>query len=110
MQDVSCYFFGRIAKIVGQNKIRIQVPGNTVGDLLDQLCQLFPSLSPIIFNSSGKISVQVNILVNGHSVRLLQGRNTLLSSSDQIKIDRIDILETIGGGSFFTLKQAYEES
>ncbi len=98
MQDVTCFFFGRIAKEIGQNKIRIHIKGNTVGDLLDQLCRLFPNLSPIIFNSSGEISFQVNILVNGHSVRLLQGRNTLLSSSDQIKIDRIDILETVGGG------------
>ncbi|MFW9992588.1 MAG: MoaD family protein [Candidatus Odinarchaeota archaeon] len=96
--QVSCYFFGRIAKIVGKKHLEVQLVGETIGDLVKELCKNYPELTDVLITAQGELSVQVNILVNGHSVRLLKGIETPLRAIDEVKIDRIDILETIGGG------------
>ena len=99
MPTVTCYLYGRIARILGETSIEVSFKGSTVKDFLKKITDQKPQLNPILFNSEGQISVQVNILVNGHSVRLQNGLDTLLMDSDKIKIDRIDILETVGGGN-----------
>jgi len=83
---------------MGEKKILLDLKGTTINDLLAELCVKNEDLSKFLYDSSGNLPVQVNILVNGHSIRLLNGTDTVIRSDDRVKIDRIDILETIGGG------------
>ena len=101
---IDLYFYGRIASIVGQRHFEINFKGQTVGELLTELCEIYPQLNDVLFTSSNEIKFQVNILVNGHSVKLMKGRETSLVTGDKVTIERIDILETVGGG-WLRLKQ-----
>jgi len=38
------------------------------------------------------------MLVNGHSVKMLEGLRTPLLEHDMVTIDSVDVLEIVGGG------------
>lgn len=38
------------------------------------------------------------VLVNGHSIRMLEGLKTTLTDLDTVAIDSVDIMEIVGGG------------
>jgi hypothetical protein len=44
------------------------------------------------------LSPSLILLVNGHSVKMLEGLNTPLLEKDAITIDSVDIMEIVGGG------------
>ena len=44
------------------------------------------------------MSPSLILLVNGHSVKMLEGLNTPLLEKDAITIDSVDIMEIVGGG------------
>ncbi|MHA2296523.1 MAG: MoaD/ThiS family protein [Candidatus Hodarchaeales archaeon] len=96
--SISCHLYGQVAKAAGHKSLKLEFSGMTVGDLIEKLISLYPNLADLLYTPTREISVQVNILVNGHSIKLLKGRETPLRAIDDVKIDRIDIIETVGGG------------
>lgn len=80
----------------------IQLPGTVrnVGDLLEELTRrLGPEVRRYVFDrGTEELSPSLVVLVNGHSVRMLEGLNTPLLEKDDVTIDSVDIMEIVGGG------------
>lgn len=71
-----------------------------VGQLLQALIRkLGPEVARYIFHpGTRELSPRLIMLVNGHSIRMLEGLNTPLLEKDTITIDGVDIMEIVGGG------------
>jgi molybdopterin converting factor small subunit len=91
---------GRFRMAAGTDEI--EVP-NTVGNIAELLEQLTNKLGLDVRNymfeaGTGELSPRLIILVNGHSVKMLDGLRTHLAERDSITIDSVDIMEVVGGG------------
>jgi len=75
----------------GQSEVPVQ--GETVGEALDHLAVLYPSLKPHLFNGDGELRPFVNLFLNEDNVRDLQGVETRLDERD-----RLIIIPSIAGG------------
>jgi molybdopterin synthase sulfur carrier subunit len=87
--------FGTLRSIVGGSKdVEVRAQGTcTVLQVLGQLIAVYPSLEEKIFGGSGRLQGGVNILVNGRSVRFLDGLSTPLEEEDEIAL-----FPPLGGG------------
>jgi adenylyltransferase/sulfurtransferase len=75
----------------GNNEIAVQ--GSTVGEALDDLVALYPSLRPHLYNGEGKLRPFVNLFLGEENVKDLQGLATPVSQSD-----RLLLIPSIAGG------------
>jgi molybdopterin converting factor small subunit len=84
----------------GSEEIELPETVRNVGDLLDELARrLGPEARRLMFDpGTRELSPSVIILVNGHSVKMLEGLNTRLLEKDAVMIDSVDIMEIVGGG------------
>ena len=88
---------GRLMRAAGTEKIAIEEPVGTVGDLIGALVKMKPELAEFL-REDLVADGALFILVNGHSVKVMEGMKTKLLTGDVITIDRIDLLQAIGGG------------
>jgi molybdopterin converting factor small subunit len=70
----------------------IEVTGQTVGEVLDDLTRRFPDLRPHLFND-GKLRSFVNVFVGEEDVRYLDGLETPITEND-----RLLIVPSVAGG------------
>jgi molybdopterin converting factor small subunit len=91
---------GRVRTAAGSDEIVLPGTVKSVGDLLEELMRrLGPDFSRYLFDPGTKeMSPSLVLLVNGHSVKMLDGLNTPLVERDTITIDSVDIIEIVGGG------------
>lgn len=91
---------GRLRMAAGSDEVEIPEKVRNVGDLLEELAQRFgPEVRAYVFDPGTKeLNPSLIVLVNGHSVKMLQGLNTPLLEKDAIMIDSVDIMEIVGGG------------
>lgn len=91
---------GELGRIAGSGELSLHFSGNTVRDLLERLVQeLGPAFARRLFESdTSNLRSELLILVNGHTVRLLDGMDTQLSNLDDVEIETVEIAETVGGG------------
>jgi adenylyltransferase/sulfurtransferase len=75
----------------GQSEI--DLPGQTVGELLDNLAEGYPALKPHLFNESGSLRPFVNLFLGEENITDLQGVSTPLQEGD-----RLLIIPSIAGG------------
>ncbi|MFD1587622.1 ubiquitin-like small modifier protein 1 [Halorientalis brevis] len=81
----ACY--ATIRDAIGQKSLHREVTkGTTVGDALTTLADEFDDLGPLLFDSSGELRANVNVLVNDENVRTLDGPATVLSDGDTVGI------------------------
>lgn len=76
----------------GQSKIQVQ--GDTVAEILDQLVEDYPDIRQHIMNGNGELRPFVNLFLNGENVKDLKGAETPLG-----KDDRLMLIPSIAGGS-----------
>ena len=97
---VTVKLYGRIRDYLGASEIGVDEDIRTVGELVDLLnVKSGNKLSDFFFDpGTREIRPSFVMLVNGHSIRLLQGLKTKLYGNNDIVIDNIDIMETEGGG------------
>jgi len=76
----------------GQSKIEVQ--GETVAEVLDQLVEDYPDIRQHIMNGDNELRPFVNLFLNGENVKDLQGGETPLG-----KDDRLMLIPSIAGGS-----------
>jgi len=89
----TCY--ATIRDAVGQKSLEREVTaGTTVGDAIETLGDEFDDIGPLLFDSSGELRANVNVLVNDENVRALEGRETVLSNGDTV-----GIAPSVAGGS-----------
>ena len=92
---------GRIRSAAGgSEEIELPTSVSTVGELLQELSRRLGSdASRHIFEAgTNQMHASLVLLVNGHSVKMLQGLKTPLAERDTVSIDSVDIIETVGGG------------
>ena len=91
---------GRFRMASGSGEIELPDTVENVGDLLMELIRrLAPEVRQYIFDPGTKeLSPSLVVLVNGHSIRMLEGTKTPLREKDDVTIDSVDIMEIVGGG------------
>ena len=91
---------GRFRMAAGTDEIEVPDTVGNVGDLLEQLTsKLGPDVRNYMFEVGAKeLSPRLIVLVNRHSVRMLEGLRTPLLGRDTVLIDTVDIIEVVGGG------------
>lgn len=70
------------AQVGGQKQV--EVSGDTVGQVLDSLIDLHPSLREQLLTPAGELNRFVNLYVNGRDVRYEQGLDTPLGATDTV--------------------------
>ena len=92
-------FFSNIREATGVKEVTM-LKAKDVKSLLDKLVEKFgPKFANILFKQrSSKLRRGVIVLLNGHSIRTLDGLNTPLQSGDVVITDVVAILQTVGGG------------
>jgi MoaD family protein len=68
---------------VGGSK-QVEVTGSTVGQVIDALVSLHPSLREQLLTPDGELNRFVNLYVNGRDVRYEQGLETAVSATDTV--------------------------
>lgn len=71
----------------------IEVQSQTVGEALEELTNLHPSLRKHLFTEEGDLRTFVNLFLNDEDIRQLDGPQTPLKPGD-----RLMILPSIAGG------------
>jgi molybdopterin synthase sulfur carrier subunit len=84
--------FSTLRQVVGAKEVEVET-ADTVRDMLEQLTAEYPSLRERILDDDGNLQSSINLLVNGRSIRYLDGLNTTLKESDQIAL-----FPPVGGG------------
>lgn len=89
---------GRLRKLLGSEVIvDFQSSEITIKQLLDKLFEDFPNTKSKVYFEE-QLNKNLIILKNQHSVLLSQGLNTIIVANDEISIEQITVLETVGGG------------
>ncbi len=72
---------------------QVEVQGETIGAVLQQLAQEFPALHKYLFDDEGALQPYVNLFLNEDDVRTLQGQDTHVGDDDRLRI-----VPSIAGG------------
>jgi molybdopterin converting factor small subunit len=91
---------GRPRTIAGLEEVEVNKPVRTFRDLLEELTlMLGEGFGRYLFDPGTSIvGLSMIFLVNGHSIKMLEGLETPLLDKDTVTIDSVDILEIVGGG------------
>ncbi len=73
---------------------QVDVPGSTVGELLDGLVAAHPGLRDQLFTPDGELNRFVNVYLDGQDVRYLGGTATPVGAHDEMVI-----LPAMAGGA-----------
>ena len=71
----------------------VNLPGSTVGELMNNLVVQYPSLRPHLFSGETQLRPFVNLFLNEDNIKDLQGMDTPLKESD-----RLMLIPSIAGG------------
>ncbi|MFN3133995.1 MAG: ubiquitin-like small modifier protein 1 [Candidatus Kryptonium sp.] len=77
-----------------ENRDTIEVEGQTIRELLEDMTERYPQLKRHLFSEDGKLRSFVNIYVNDEDIRYLDGENTKVKEGDVISI-----VPAIAGGN-----------
>ena len=91
---------GRLRIAAGSDQIELPETLTNVGELLEELIRRAgPEARQYVFDPGTKeLSPSLIMLVNGHSIKMLEGLKTPLLEKDAVTIDSVDIMEIVGGG------------
>jgi molybdopterin synthase sulfur carrier subunit len=85
--------FGTLRDAANAKAVVVDLETGTVRCMLDALRSAHPTLASSIVDREGELHRSVHILVNGRSIRFLEGLDTLISADD-----RLAIFPAVGGG------------
>jgi molybdopterin synthase sulfur carrier subunit len=84
---VTCEFHATVREAVGQKRLeREAAAGTSVRTVLNDLEAEHEGLTPLIFDSAGRIRANVNLLVNGTPIREREGPRTVLTDGDTLVV------------------------
>lgn len=86
--------FATLRPLVGAREVEVEVrAGDTVRSVLEGLGDAYPALYERILDEDGRIKSSIHVLVNGRSVKYLQGLDTAIGDGD-----RLSLFPAVGGG------------
>mgnify|MGYP005836841831 CR=1 FL=1 len=87
MTTVTLKTFGHIAVAMEATEMKVDMPGNTVKDLLDALeAKVGEKLTRILYPKGDQLSDLLYILVNGRNIRHVEGMQTKLKEGDVVSL------------------------
>jgi molybdopterin synthase sulfur carrier subunit len=81
-----------LTQVTGGESV-VEVPGRTVGELIDAIEERHGGLKEMIFNERGQLHRHIIISVNEEDVRFLENYETAVLDGDEVSI-----LPVIAGG------------
>ena len=63
---------------------RVEVNGDTVGNVLNELVRRYPVMHPYLLDEDGEIIQSLNVFLNAVEIRSLEGTDTPLQDEDVI--------------------------
>lgn len=86
--------FATLRPLVGAKEVEVEVEaGDRVRNALEKLTTGYPVLRERVLDDDGSLRSSINVLVNGRSIRFLDGLNTTIQESDVLAL-----FPPIGGG------------
>ena len=76
-----------------ENRDSVNLSGQNIGELLDNLMQKFPNMKKHLFSEDGQIRNFVNVYVNDDDIRYLENNATQLKEGDVISL-----IPSVAGG------------
>jgi len=76
-----------------ENRDSVNLSGQNIGELLDNLMQKFPNMKKHLFSEDGQIRNFVNVYVNDDDIRYLENSQTQLKEGDVISL-----IPSVAGG------------
>ncbi|MCH8954470.1 MoaD family protein [candidate division KSB1 bacterium] len=76
-----------------ENRDSVNLSGQNIGELLDNLMQKFPNMKKHLFSEDGQIRNFVNVYVNDDDIRYLENNETQLKEGDVISL-----IPSVAGG------------
>ena len=76
-----------------ENRDSVNLSGQNIGELLDNLMQKFPNMKKHLFSEDGQIRNFVNVYVNDDDIRYLENSETQLKEGDVISL-----IPSVAGG------------
>ncbi len=83
MPKIKVRFFANFREFTKTSELGVE--GDTVGEVLERICNKFPGLDKILF-TNGKLQPYVNIFLNGENVPGSDGLDKSLHQGDEIAI------------------------
>lgn len=90
--SVMVYIPTPFRKLAG-NQSYVKAEGNTVGEVLNSLGNMYPALRHMIFDERDEIPGHVNVYVNNQEIHSLQGKQTPVKDGDEMAV-----IPAIAGG------------
>jgi len=79
--------FATLRDVIGAREMALSLaPGETLGDLLENLCEAYPGLRQHLFDAAGRTKPHIIILKNGRNIASLQQLETLIDEDDVIAL------------------------
>jgi MoaD family protein len=86
--------YASLRQKVGLKQVEVEVPPEPIiKDVLLNLATRYPTLKEHIFSADGSLVNHVHVIVNGQSIRHLQGLDTPIKPED-----KVDIFPPLVGG------------
>jgi len=82
------------------NQTYVKAEGQTVGEVLDDLGESYPTLRHMIYDATDEIPGHINIYINSQEIHALQGKDTPVSDGDEMAV-----IPAIAGGEALTPEQ-----
>ncbi|MEM2225575.1 MAG: MoaD/ThiS family protein [Candidatus Caldarchaeum sp.] len=94
------FYSSFLKQTAGRETLTLEETPKTVGELLDLLAgKLGKRFQELVYDPRQKAFKRaIVLLVNGHSIKMLNGLDTPLSPGDNVSIDAVDVVEVVGGG------------
>jgi len=84
--------YGTLRTLVGATEVEVEASG-TVRELLQELTAEHSALKERVLDDAGDLQSPINVLVNGRSIRFLDGLNTTVQEGDELAL-----FPPVGGG------------
>jgi len=86
--------FATLRQLVGAKEAEVEVEaGDTVRNVLAKLTAAYPALGEHVLDNDGNLQSSMNVLINGRSIRFLDGLDTAIQEGDQLAL-----FPPVGGG------------
>ena len=86
--------YATLRPIIGEPNVELNsVSEITVEEMLNILCEQYPDLRPELYKGRDDLHPAIHILVNGRDMRYINGMQTVIKSSDDVRI-----FPPVGGG------------
>ena len=86
-------FYATLRPVVGGRSVALDDPPETVGELLERLCDEHDGLRERVLDEQGQIRQFVAVMIDGRDVRHLEGLQSRLRADNGI-----DIFPPVAGG------------